>query len=454
MKNLLIISIGLMLIIACCYLSKDNSNTTNQDHGNIIYAASGSRDDIQAAVDSASDGDTILIPEGTFNFGSGYVEILDKLIHIKGAGMDRTILEETTGDSAKSDGMFRFIMLYKTGGPIVSDMKLHDINGPYSESNTENTTVGISLHWGCSDFQIYNMEFEGFGGAGVMTDEYGGPYDYQWKTKGVIYKCRFIDNFMPGLGYGVEVYGGDDKSYSEPIHLGTDYAVFVEDCYFEGNRHHIASGHGSRYVFRYNTCLSNEGGSAIDVHGVVYGSEGTRGSISSEIYGNIIEGNPEQSGIGIRGGMGVIHNNTFKDRLMGIIFDVQGCRQGEIGYPCEYPVKDQIYDLYIWNNTFINCPYNLFIHEDYIETDLLQENRDYFLYEKPGYTPYIYPHPLRWRNFPLNAEINASFSSRWRSLTVFRIATSNFFHIFRQRLPIPYSCILNIFPFIPLYIGN
>ena len=54
-------------------------------------AASCSRNDVGAAVNSAVDGDTIVIPAGTCTWTSN-LTITDKILTIQGAGMNSTIL--------------------------------------------------------------------------------------------------------------------------------------------------------------------------------------------------------------------------------------------------------------------------------------------------------------------------------------------------------------------------
>jgi hypothetical protein len=366
--------------------------TKSPPSGNVIYAASGSADDIQTAINSASDGDTVIIPAGTHDFGNGHVELIDKLIHIKGTGRDSTIIQKT-GTEADDKRMFQVYMPYKTGGPVFSDMKLIDTNGPYEEYSADNRTKGIVLGTGCWNFRVYNMEFEGFGESGLEASEYSGAEEYEWKQQGIIYNCNFINNYMPGLGYGVVVYGANDKSWDEPIELGTAYSVFVEDNYFEGNRHHIAANWGSRYVFRYNTCRQNNA-PAIDAHGCDPPCETHRGTRSVEIYGNDVRdpGVGTQAGFGPTGvHAGVVYNNTFEDMYYGCYLMAAGCYEAEP--PCEYPSPDQIRELYIWGNTYINCDNEVYVNPVY--ADLIQEDRDYFLEEKSGYTAYTYPHPLR-----------------------------------------------------------
>jgi len=79
-------------------------------------------------------------------------------------------------------------------------------------------------------------------------------------TRGVIDHCKFIENYrlpINSLGYGIAIYGDGDVSWNKPLELGTENAVFVEDCYFEHCRHGVASNDGSKYVFRYNTVTDN-----------------------------------------------------------------------------------------------------------------------------------------------------------------------------------------------------
>jgi len=66
------------------------------------------------------------------------------------------------------------------------------------------------------------------------------------------------------------------------------------------------------------------------------------------------------------------------------------------GFACGvYPGIDQIRSLYIWNNSA--NPGNGYTTNGIDNTcpASIQLNRDYFLTPKPGYVPYIYPHPLR-----------------------------------------------------------
>jgi hypothetical protein len=210
----------------------------------------------------------------------------------------------------------------------------------------------------------------------------------------VIYKNNFINNYAPdlhNLGYGVVVYGG---GVWPALSLGTEKAVYVEDNYFEGNRHNIASNNGSVYVFRYNKVVGTDAAkdyAMTDAHGR---SSSPRGSRSFEIYNNAystrLSSGLQRSAVGIRGGDGVIFNNTAPasiSRTVELMVEGFGCGT--------YPGPDQSRSVYIWNNSA--NPQNGYTTNGIANTcpASLGLNRDYFLSPKPGYTPYTYPHPLR-----------------------------------------------------------
>jgi len=351
----------------------------------LITAASGSRDDIQTAVDQAIAGDIVQIPAGTFDF-NGTV-IVKEGIHIRGEGRDNTVLTKAGTERY----MFRFKVL-SNDSPAFSAIKLVDPEGPYAVYDINKASIGVEMAYGCCDFRVFDCEFEGFGCAGVITREYWGSSSSVtwWKTRGVIYNSRFIDCYMPGLGYGANVQGGRDKAWDEPLDLGSDWATFIEDNYFSGCRHAIASGDGARYVCRYNLIENNRRSHAIYAHGPLLSSRGTR---KYEIYENVVKESADYpDGVCIRGGDGVIFNNTFDISAWPIILthdNLSLCK----GWPCQ----DQIRELYIWGNSCNSNPVtrnNILLEKKDIEV-ILRENRDFFMYKKPGYTPYTYPHPLR-----------------------------------------------------------
>ncbi len=362
---------------------------------------------LQNAINSASEGDVVAIPSGNWNI-SGIVNLKEG-IHIRGAGMNSTILNKT---DVNENPIFKLVA--DAGKPItISGIDFKGIGlSLYIQDPTSTVKdIGISI-LGKARFRIHDCRFEKFTGNGIhlygVTDS-NSTYP-EGHPVGVIYDNEFKDNYWvnndsnnnDARGYGVGLYG--DDSWPK-LQLGTSFAVFVEDNDFTQNRHCIASNMGGRYVFRYNTIVDNYYPyAAIDAHGQSVGTyHGTR---SYEIYENTVEDGVEWDdgpgddhgtwGTGIRGGDGVIYNNTFSGMWRAMFINIE-----QFDSNMTYPVDDQIRDLWVWGNTLGGSAYNTltlgFSAQDAIDlADFLQEGRDYYEDSvKPGYEAYVYPHPLR-----------------------------------------------------------
>jgi Concanavalin A-like lectin/glucanases superfamily/Right handed beta helix region len=362
-----------------------------------ITATSGSKADIQAAVDMAQLGDTVIIPTGNWNF-SGTVTLKER-INVKGMGRDNTVLLKSDQNNAP---MFELTASSGTAFKI-SDITLNGIGYQLFKTNPNSTILdtGLIIYGKATDFVIQNCRFTGFTNSGVKFE--ASPAALQGHPSGVISNNQFTDIYYHtptfSLGYGVNVAG--DEGWPTELQLGSSNKVFIEDNYFEHNRHCIAANYGGRYVFRNNTVIDNYYPfAAIDAHGKYVGTHGTR---SYEIYDNIISGGIEWNdtphgtwGIGLRGGNGVVFNNTFTGMWRAIYITIEYFYS--LSSPT-YPVDDQITDLWLWNNihngnimTSLSLGWN-----DQMAIDLgpfLQEDRDYHFAVKPGYVAYTYPHPL------------------------------------------------------------
>lgn len=326
-------------------------------------------DAVQAAIDSGASS-VVNIPAGTCNWG-GNALVLPGGISLKGSGKATTVIRSLSGTqdalitidcSNGKTARFSDMTLTGRGDPAVLD-------------------AGLSFLRGCKDFMVFNSKFSDFVAQGIIVEG---------NSRGVIYQSDFLNNYRAGqigltTGYGVVVYGNGTWP---PLELGTANAVFVEDNYFSGNRHSIASNNGSRYVFRYNRVTiidSLRQFATVDAHGL---SSSPRGSRSWEIYNNTISTNllsneNARTVAGIAGGDGVIFNNVMVNPLtIGRMIELWAPK----GAPT-YPATDQMRSGYFWNNNpnalANNAPSNYVL------------GRDYFLTARPGYTPYVYPHPLR-----------------------------------------------------------
>ena len=333
----------------------------------------GNSQDVQQIVDAAGPDGLASLPEGCYRMTS--TVSLPPGIRLVGAGADTTILYRDPGGSY-SQPMLRI----RGGGDAPSGTQISGL-ALVGVRNTEDTgqDYGLILS-NVSDFRVDHCYFESFGFAAVRVE--GASY-------GVVDHSIFVDNFKRGidnLGYGVVVYG--DGRWDDDIQPVETRATFVEDSLFVGNRHAIAANAGAYYVFRYNRVMHNVVACAVDAHGMGYGS--THGTRYVEIYQNVIE-DPvyDWCGIGIRGGAGVIYENTIKGYKNPILLILEWGTPDSL--KAEYPAFDQVQDLYIWDNRIKNGYSRPQVDETGV--GFIEAGRDYFPEPEPGYMPYEYPHP-------------------------------------------------------------
>lgn len=353
----------------------------------VVHAESGIRPHIQAAIDKAQPGDTVQIPAGEFEF-DGSVKAPDG-IHIRGAGRDKTFLIKTDRTSLW-DAMFNIDCT--TGEPFTfSDISLQGTGRFIQGDSPKKGPVrdqGLNLFGKCVDFEVANSRFTKFSRAGIEVVARDGTVPGE--PRGVIHNNEFVDIWYPNNGYGIEVVG-HESAWDQPLDLGSERAVFIEDNYFELTRHTIAANNGARYVFRFNTVRNNyHDAAAIDAHGL---SSWPRGTRSYEIYGNVLHNDEQRwAGIGLRGGDGVVYGNEISGVTSGVLLMMEGYSVFD-----KYPQKDQIRDLWIWDNQVNGRELkdvDFWSRQKGVRR-LLKESRDYHLTERPDYTPYPYPHPLR-----------------------------------------------------------
>jgi hypothetical protein len=340
-----------------------------------ITALSGETDDLSDALSSADPGQVVCVPPGDWTFNG--TARMDSGVILRGDPAGVILRKE----NANSEYMITVDCTEKEPLTEISGISFIDSAGSTSGA-------AIRLNDSCIDFKIHNNRFESvYNGILIYGD-----------ARGVIYENTFSK--IPF--YGVVIYGDGQASWNASLVLGDENAVFVEDNLFElGERHHIASNWGSKYVFRYNT-INDEtvSASAIDAHGPKYYNQSGVyvGSRSYEIYENKIDVTRRWVGSRIRGGDGVIFNNHYTGSIddatvLAIESHDDQCETDPNNYPC----PDQITDAYIWGETVNGQPGTI----DIEDPAFLIEGRDYHLSQKPGYTSYTYPHPLRDGSTPL-----------------------------------------------------
>lgn len=353
-----------------------------------VVALSCSAADVQSALNVAPHGAIVTIPPGDCDWGDTEVT-RDAGVVLRGAGRHQTTIRRTA--PIPQEGNFALAFDCSNGLSVeISNFTLigNDDLQTEAERLLDNDN-GLALLDGCVDFKVHDMVLAKFSNAGLTVRGY--------PQRGVVYRSDFISNYkcqpdpVSCLGYGVAVYGNGSQP---PLALGTEDAVFIEGNYFYDNRHGIASNYGSRYVARYNTLVSTQRTrdfGSIDAHGRQ--SPGSVGSRSWEIYNNILRTEPPTmvaDGISLRGGDGVIFGNAMFEIPYVVRLKNETCSG-------TYPLPDQIREAYIWDNAWEPIPgYN----PDWIWIgagceSYIVEGRDYFRSARPGYSPYLYPHPLR-----------------------------------------------------------
>jgi hypothetical protein len=330
--------------------------------------------DVQQIVDAASSDRVAYLPAGCYRITSTVK--IPPCTHLIGSGADKTILY-IDPDSFYSPSILR--LSGRSGISCVTQISGLALIG-VRDTNDTAEDYGLFIS-NVMDFRVDHSYFEGFGFAGVRVEG---------ASSGVVDHAIFVDNYKRGidnLGYGVTVYG-ENHWDAEPQPGGLQ-AIFVEDSLFVANRHAIAANSGVHYVFRNNQVLHGVEACGVDAHGMGFGS--AHGTRYVEIYHNVIE-DPvyDWCGIGIRGGAGVIFENTIRDYKNPILLILEWGTPDM--YKAEYPALDQIQELYIWDNLITGGPSEPQVDETGV--GFIEPGRDYFTEPLPGYVPYVYPHPL------------------------------------------------------------
>lgn len=385
-----------------------------------IAAAGCSQQEVQKAIDAAAGGDNVLVPAGSAVWTTSQenrpaVVISrkgrEKRITLQGAGIGKTIITDATGPQC-------FQVVIKA-----------------SETGIYNTVKDKS-------FRITGITFKGRGGDALISTtgytnwridhcSFENSGRSLWVSGiGLIDHCVFDkkDNgqsvFVSHMDFAGKDHG--DGSWSSPLSLGTEKAVYIEDCifnYYAQKPNAALDGcFGARVVFRHNTLVN----AFVAVHGTETSGRG-RSIRSYEIYDNsfTLEAPGEHfTAIFLRGGTGVI----FKNKLIGgyRAFVLATNYRSRDSYPpwgrCDgsnkwdgnqesngYPAMDQIgrstdngpgtpqqhEPLYEWNNTLNGGKADIAVSGGPQVQAHIKRGRDYHNDKsRPDYSPYVYPHPL------------------------------------------------------------
>ncbi|MGA2683084.1 MAG: hypothetical protein ABSF44_14940 [Candidatus Bathyarchaeia archaeon] len=450
---ILVIPVGYTLLTASITINCSGTVASSN-----VTALSGSAPDIQAAVNTvaAAGGGTVHIPAGNFAFnppanGIGVIIPYTNVpISIIGAGIGQTVLTETqfSGFSTMfartwSGQSYSAASVRISGISFVGFVYAKDLpTGITDDWNTQGNN-GISI--ACTqDFRIDHCSFQNFCSAAIGTNANTGSIDYTTIIdRGVIDHCTFSNPYKTlcqpfnatGVysaigGYDIIVVG-DYYAWDSNIqdYLGHYYqfatlnstndgnptqleygapvpqTIYIENNNFTEYRHAISSTGGGYYVVRYNYFSMPAQYRAVDIHGNPGGSTEVGGR-GLEAYGNTIDltnesmTNGDCAAFGLRGGSGVIWNNTIiipnggnvaEGLALGIEFNNDADRSFCL-----------VNHLYYWNNAIEEQSGTQITEAQSISTANYNPglNVGYFLRAPDTtddgftYTPYTYPLPL------------------------------------------------------------
>ena len=366
------------------------------DYGYTVYAASGGPSDLQTAIDTvhAQGNGTVYIPAGTFTFNWGSSKTGHKGwpvgvlsyggVNIIGAGSNLTILQMTTPLSRNwllpNVGQESMIEVDGSNGiPYrISGIKFQG----YANVSCESCTAVMISCARSTDYRIDNCWFDTcYIGVFAFGVGYGDPAP----NRGLVDHCNFTESYKNATfqtyGYGVWPYNYDSNQWSDIDDLlgqyyGTKDCMYVEDCWFNETRHAVTESQNGYFISRYNNFTNalppNYGN--IDVHGFNRG----RGC---EVYNNSVTGQVgyyAADAVWLRGGENTVFNNTFINCSRGIVLYNESA--------AFYQVKNS----YFWSNNMTGGG-TAFVNN---AVEAYTENVTYFLYARPAYTAFIYPHPF------------------------------------------------------------
>ncbi len=270
--------------------------------GNEVTAYSCEQVDVQAALNIAQTGNIVNIPAGTCTWTSTFN--FNKAVTLKGAGVDQTTLingVSHTGISSCGGCTRPQIIIMSSSNSGLTRITNMTIDGGSGTIDGQNN--GFFLVYGSSkNWRIDHMRFRVTRTSAITAYAPGGLID---------------NNRFDIIGWYVSIYGKNgggengDPVWAQDTELGTDNALYIEDNTFYSSTPSLGldGWMGQRVVVRFNNFNNSRAGN----HGTESGNR-LRGSRSYEIYNNTFNktnGDNYSDAVGIRGGVGVVFNNTL-----------------------------------------------------------------------------------------------------------------------------------------------
>jgi len=286
--------------------------------GATITAASVSLVDVSAAVVSAVDGDTVIVPSGTATWTS-QLAITNAI----------TLIGQTTTDSVAGTAVDNTIIIDNLPStqdtPLIvitsGSGKSYRLSGfTFQDARTTLSTQGyVSLSGQSQAVRVDHCHFTTMPDQAVNIHVGGGVYGVADHNVLEPAHTQFFDFENGNQGSSTTSLG--NPAWAAATAWGSGNFFFAEDNYVNcvyTRQQVVTDGNaGARFVFRHNHCWN----SIVYVHG----TEGAaRGGRAMEVYGNDFHNSfTTAAGGGIRSGGLLFYNNTYSGTPLSGNFSIQ-----------------------------------------------------------------------------------------------------------------------------------
>jgi len=252
-------------------------------------------DNVEQAIAAASINDTITVPAGNCNWTNSVSIPSDKKITLQGAGIGNTVI---------SLGAITAVNISTSGSRVTG----------FEFNFSDSSGIGVSASGTGWRIDHCEVDFRTAGGKGTGIEATNRNLYYPtWELSGLVDNCVFYDARNLASGSAVSGVSDPTKSWaiwSAPTDIGGVSAVYFEDnTFFMEQFGNLMDGnYGGVYVYRFNTVSKGAySGSVVEAHSLQCTCRGFK---KWEIYGNTIYGEDCWTPFFLRGGTGVIFNNT------------------------------------------------------------------------------------------------------------------------------------------------
>jgi len=253
--------------------------------------------DVQDAVNSASDGDTVIVPAGSCSWDTA-LEIT-KIIRLRGAGVGLTNIT-----SGVATGVNSYTIKYD---PVNATADyLFEVTGfSFTIPGQRNGLVIYQSHSTTAELKKTRIHHN------IFTNNTLGYYVF---TAQANFDSAVVDNNTFNGFQSFQIGGKDTDTWENltAVH-GSGKGLYFEDNTYNGT---ISSAfndgfQGSRWTVRYNHLINDQDESnvfATDMHG---NQPSATGAMSGELYGNLITdpNNRVTKTLDLRGGKAIVFNN-------------------------------------------------------------------------------------------------------------------------------------------------